>query len=384
MTDIPQKGAILKGTGSVPEQIKAFLQQAADKKIFDAVMLPMQVPSQDSYAWIMIKDINLLADASAIAPIMPVNAAKAIKRFTRKGEGELKTAVLIRPCEVRACVELVKLNQINLDKLLIMSYDCPGAIPMQDYIANPKALEKEFDRIIESEDFMAEITKPVCHFCEDFSYTASDLHFGWADKKIIAIAGSDKGNELLTAMDMKHDLDLSAWQKKIDEIKKQRQKNKETRFDEMKTQVEGFEALLDTFSECIGCHNCQSACPICYCRQCYFDSAASQPNSDLIMLRANERGGLTFPLDRLMFHTGRMSHMSLSCVSCGLCSDACPVNIPVAEIFSYVGSQTQAAFEYKAGASLGEGLPLKEYKPEELGELQKLISSVESGENDNE
>ena len=101
-------------------------------------------------------------------------------------------------------------------------------------------------------------------------------------------------------------------------------------------------------------------------------------------MRAEQRGGLSLPLDKLMFHTGRMAHMSLSCISCGLCSDACPVNIPVAKIFSYVASETQKTFEYTAGESFGDALPMKEYKPEELGELGDLVQSAEIQEGDHE
>ncbi len=102
------------------------------------------------------------------------------------------------------------------------------------------------------------------------------------------------------------------------------------------------------------------------------------------MMRAEDRGAVSLPLDRIMFHTGRMAHMSLSCVSCGLCSDACPVNIPVAKIFSYVASQTQKTFEYSAGASVGDALPMKEYRLDELGELGKLVKSAEVQEGSHE
>jgi len=102
------------------------------------------------------------------------------------------------------------------------------------------------------------------------------------------------------------------------------------------------------------------------------------------LIRAQNKGALAFPLDRLMFHIGRMSHMSLSCVSCGLCSDACPVDIPVANIFSYMANETQKTFEYSAGESVGDALPMRDYKLEELGELGKLVKSAEAGENENE
>jgi len=382
MEKFSKKGAELKAENSIQATIRQFFIQT--EGIFDAVMMPMRVPAQDSYAWIMVKNRDLLADSVPIAPIMPVNAAKAIKRFTRKGEAKLKVAVLIKPCEVRAAVELTKLNQINLDKVTIFSYDCPGALPMQDYIDDPAAGETKFQSILADNIWNSKEVKPTCQICDKFYLPAGDVHFAFDEGRVIAIANSDKGNDVLSQMNLKAEYSLDNWESSINEIKAKRLLAKEQTYSVVKGKVEGFDNLLDTFAACIGCHNCQSACPICYCRQCYFDSATAKPNSDVMMLRAEKRGGLTLPLDRIMFHVGRMAHMSLSCVSCGLCSDACPVNIPVAKIFSYVGSQTQQAFEYVAGDSLGDALPMKEYKTEELSELTALLNNTESPEGSDE
>jgi formate dehydrogenase subunit beta len=145
MDNIPKKGARLNSKNGIRSAIKDFFKVAVEKEQFNLVLMPMKVPSQDSYAWMMIKDIELLKDANPIAPIMPVNAANAIKRYTRKGNGSYKIAAIVRPCEIRAIIELVKLNQIKLDDITLFSYDCVGALPMQDYIANPEKGEVDFD-----------------------------------------------------------------------------------------------------------------------------------------------------------------------------------------------------------------------------------------------
>jgi formate dehydrogenase subunit beta len=378
------KGILLNKGKDPREAILKLLKNSADAGVFDAVMLPLQVPSGDSYAWLLIKDRKYLDEAVALAPIMPVNAAKAIKRYTRKGKGSMKIAALIRPCEVRAVIELRKLNQINADDLLLCSYDCPGALPMQDYIADPQKGDDLFSKLLTEKIWDSKDVKPVCQICDKFSLPASDLHFGFANDELFLISNSEKGDDFVTAMKLETDTDLSGWKKEMELIRAVKTSNKEKNYKIIKDMVAGIDNLLDTFANCIGCHNCQSACPICYCRQCYFDTVVAKPNSDVVMMRAEQRGAIALPLDRIMFHTGRMTHMSLSCVSCGLCSDACPVNIPVAKIFSYVGSQTQATFEYTAGASAGDALPMKEYKPEELGELDKLVNSAEAHGGDNE
>ncbi len=211
MTEIATKGALLKGESGIQTSILQFFQDAVKKKLFDAVMLPMKVPSGDSFAWIMIKEQDILKDAQPLAPIMPVNAAKALKRYTRKGSGKYKVAVLMRPCEIRATVELTKLNQVNLENVTLFSYDCVGALPMQDYIADPSGGDKKFDKLIKDQEYNSSDVKPVCKICDKFSLSASDLHFAFSDKEIILVSNSGKGDDLLTNIMPKAETDLSKW-----------------------------------------------------------------------------------------------------------------------------------------------------------------------------
>lgn len=61
--------------------------------------------------------------------------------------------------------------------------------------------------------------------------------------------------------------------------------------------------------------------------------------------------------------------MSLACVGCGQCTNACPNDIPLTELFRTVAHQTQKAFEYEAGRSLEEQQPLSLYRENEYEEV---------------
>jgi formate dehydrogenase subunit beta len=84
---------------------------------------------------------------------------------------------------------------------------------------------------------------------------------------------------------------------------------------------------------------------------------------------ASRRGALRMPTDTLLFHLTRMNHMATSCVGCGLCSEACPNDIPVSRLFRLVGARTQAALEYLPGRSLDDELPLTTFREDEFQEL---------------
>jgi len=70
--------------------------------------------------------------------------------------------------------------------------------------------------------------------------------------------------------------------------------------------------------------------------------------------------------------------MSLSCVSCGACEDACPVSIPVAQIFTMVGDQTQEYFDYAAGRDRAEPLPLQGFEEQEFTEVETPHEGAEA------
>ncbi|MCK4655147.1 MAG: 4Fe-4S dicluster domain-containing protein [Candidatus Cloacimonetes bacterium] len=373
----PKKGAMISIKKSIRETILSFFKEALEKKIFDAVLIPVKVPAGDSYTWILIEDVSLFKDAAPIAPIMPVQGANALSSLTRKGKGNLKIAAIMRPCEIRAAIELAKLEQVHLENVSLFSFDCPGALPLSDYVQNPKKGEEIFESFFTENKWNEKSIKPICRMCDNFSLPNCDLHFGILGvekNSILLIPNSFKGEGVLNEMGITFKNDLSEWKKKVDEIKKEKEKIKKETYHNIQPMVEGLDNLVQTFAKCIGCHNCMSVCPICYCRQCYFDSEISKFTSDNYLLRAEKRGAIRFPTDIILFHTGRMSHMSLSCVSCGMCEDVCPASIPVAQIFSYVADKTQKAFEYQPGRDTGEPLPLKEYKEEELQELKKLVN----------
>lgn len=359
------------------------MQQLLENGDVDALLLPVKVPAGDSYSWILCKDTSLIIGAAPAAPVMPVQGAKALKSLTRKHDGPLKVAAVMRPCEVRAAIELAKLSQVSLEHITLISYDCPGALPYPGYLQNPEEGEKVFGALLAKKEYTSDKTKSTCQICTGFDLPASDLHFspfGAGDTSVMLIANSARGEEQLQKLSLTEEISPDARLKKIDEIRKIRAEKREAVFTEVQPLIDGYNNLQDIFANCIGCHNCQSACPICYCRQCYFDSDVAETAKKITRSSASRAGSISFPQDQVMFHVGRMTHMSLSCVSCGQCTDVCPVSIPVAKVFSYVGARTQKTFEYTPGSSEDEALPLREFKLSEIANIDELVKSAEAEE----
>jgi formate dehydrogenase subunit beta len=365
------KGAQIPAAKDVADGILTFLKKGLRDGVVDALLLPVKVPAGDSYSYLLMRQADLMDRASPLPPVMPVQGATALSNLTRYGNGAGKIAAVLRPCELRAAVELHKLEQIDLENVLLIGLDCPGVLPLKEYLKDPKDGEARYGKALR--EWTVDAPRWVCEICETVAPEAADLHIGIRGApqgKLYLIANTAKGKRLLKDLGLKAESSLKNWQAKTRELVRQRGKKKEQTLKTLRREVRGPERLLEIFANCTNCHNCMRVCPVCYCRQCYFDSEALKMTPDNYLMRARRKGGLRLMPDTLLFHMGRMSHMSLSCVSCGMCEDACPVDIPVSRIFTLVARDAQAVFGYSAGRSLEDPLPQVIYREEELKEVE--------------
>jgi formate dehydrogenase subunit beta len=365
------KGAVVSASSGSKKAIISLLEKAMDKEIFDAVVIPMKVPAGDAFAYVLVKDKSLLKDGDPIPPTMFVQGAKALSSITRLGEGNIKIAAIMRPCEIRATIELAKLGQTNIENITLISMDCPGVLPTSDFINDPEKSTKKFDEA--SKKLYDTIMRPVCQICDKSSMVAGDLHIGTLGAKkdtIFIISNSQKGNDVVEKLGLKLNDNIKTWNDKVISISEEKNKKRKKVHKELKSKVGGIDNLVETFSHCINCHNCMKACPVCICRLCYFDSDKVKLPADDYLERAESKGSIRFLPDTTLFQMGRMMHMSISCVSCGACEDACSMSIPVAQIFSMIADETQGLFDYVSGKSIDEPIPLVAYKEEELREVE--------------
>jgi formate dehydrogenase subunit beta len=370
-------GAALPIQENLEETIFNFLKEALDKDCVQAVIIPHRVPSGDSFAYLIIRDKAILENASPLPPIIPVQGAKAISSLTRNGTNEKTILAVMHPCEIRAAVELAKLQQADLSHLVFLSFDCPGVLPLSTYLEDPETHEQTFQKAFQ--DWDSQPMRPVCRTCTEVNTPACDLHIGHLGAEqgqISLIPFSPEGERIIKEFGLALESPLERWGKGINELQEKREEAKKTSFQELESRVKGPEKLSETFSSCINCHNCMRVCPVCYCRQCYFESEALKLPPENFLTRAERKGSLRLPPETLFFHLGRMSHMILSCVSCGTCEDACPMNIPIAQVFSLVADKTQKTFEYRPGLDKQQPLPAVGYREEEFEQVEKPYSET--------
>lgn len=106
-----------------------------------------------------------------------------------------------------------------------------------------------------------------------------------------------------------------------------------------------FNSWMKEFSKCIKCYGCRDICPMCFCKECSLET------DDLI-----NTGEI--PPEIPIFHLVRAVHMAGRCIDCGLCSEACPADIPLRTLYKKVADIIEQEFHYRPGYSLDEKYPL--------------------------
>lgn len=152
----------------------------------------------------------------------------------------------------------------------------------------------------------------------------------------------------------------------IKTIRGERDANWKKLCEEFSARTGNVESLLEEFSGCIKCHNCRQVCPMCFCRECVFSTELFKHDPEYYLSRAGRKGLTGMPSERMLFHLTRINHMALGCVGCGQCQSACPGKIPLGIIFRMAGERMQEVFDYVPGRSLEEEPPLTTYKESEL------------------
>jgi formate dehydrogenase subunit beta len=111
-----------------------------------------------------IADISYINQINPFKPLMEINAARLIPQLL-VDHPDSKIAALLRPCEMRAFIEMTKHVSLRVDNLLTISVDCLGTLPADEYQWRleriGKNLPPEGERPTESND---ELTAEALRF----------------------------------------------------------------------------------------------------------------------------------------------------------------------------------------------------------------------------
>jgi len=344
-----------------------------------AILVPQHLPMKNVVMPTLVADPEQLNGVDPLAPVFPMNAAKIVSRFTRKSMGG-KVAVVLRPCEIRAFIELVKLKQGRIEELVLVGIDCLGAFKNSDYIQMVGEKGSEFTAefykgALSGKEVAVEgfELSPACKACENPVPDGADIIIGLfgidTNTELLVQARTPKGAQLYQNLGFSEAEEPPERTAAVESLVAERIAYRDKMFAETTEATNSLEKLSIYLANCINCYNCRVACPVCYCKECVFVTDVFNHEPVQYLRWANRKGIIKMPTDTIFYHVTRIAHMSTACVGCGQCTNACPNNIPVLELFRTVSNRTQKAFEYEAGRSIEDDPPLSIFREDELSEV---------------
>jgi formate dehydrogenase subunit beta len=360
--------------------LHGFFKTLLEEDKADALLVPQHLPMKNAVMPTLVTDPAKMNGVDPLAPVFPINAAKVVSKLTKRPTGS-RVAVVLRPCEIRAFIELVKLKQGSMEDVVLVGTDCLGTYSNVNYPRfagdNGHSSTLNFYENMTSgkgavwEDFDL---SPACKACEYPIAENADLQIGILgvdiNQHILLKANTPKGEALIDNLSGIFRGEEPAGRKDaVEKLVAGRLAYRDQMFQETGEAISDLNKLTTYMANCVNCYNCRVACPVCYCKECVFVTDVFDHEPAQYLRWAKRKGILKMPSDTIFYHITRLAHMSTACIGCGQCSNACPNNIPVMEIFRTVANFTQKAFNYQAGRSLDDEPPLSVFREDEFTEV---------------
>jgi formate dehydrogenase subunit beta len=286
----------------------------------------------------------------------------------------------LRPCEIRAFIELVKLKQGSLDPLIIIGSDCLGAYNNNDYhqfvqTAGENAGERFCQSVLTGRGSALDgfDLTAACRSCDHPVPDGADLAVGLfgveSANRLLLSAQSDKGRELMDRLELTEAAMPSQREAALAALLEQRKRNRQQWLSETKALTDSLTKLSNYLDRCVNCYNCRVACPVCYCRECVFSTDVFDHEPLQYVNWARRKGALKMPTDTLFYHLTRVAHIGTACVGCGQCDNACPNDVKVAALCNVAAEHLQTVFDYRAGEEVDRKPPLGTFEENEFEDV---------------
>ena len=339
---------------------------------------------------VLITDPQELIGTAGALHASPVNLARFLKEYL-DGAADLRIAVVCKPCDAKAIIELSKREQINLDNVLLVGLNCTGTFSPA---TARKMLQEELgldpDDVVrediedgtltvwlrdgsETEADLAELERKGvgrrenCRRCETSIPTMADVACGkWgvehgrkatfieilSEQGSTLVDGAIKAGSIL--VEQPDNAAVERRMAKAQAATELAQSWQERDFAPFKglSLEQRFAYWTSQFSQCIKCFGCRDACPICYCQVCWLEAE-----------RGYVQGG-EIPPD-VMWPMVRIAHVMDSCVNCGQCQDACSMDLPLSRLIFMLNREIAGVFKYEPGMDLSARPPCTTVTDEE-------------------
>lgn len=338
---------ILKTHGDPLGTLRSFIQAVWRESSIDRMLVSLEGADEDSLQPRLLSDPDQMSEVNPFRPVMTLNATRLIPEMVR-AYPQAKLGAILRPCEMRALVEVTKHAAFLTENLVTICIDCLGTFPAGEFNwraqrkGSSSGLTQEALQFARQGGIAAYRYRSACQTCIAPGSGAADLNIGVLGlpvRQCLLVYARDR------VIEERLNLKANTIGKSNDQISQQRERmlaklavrRARARERVALSVTEQLPADVDTvirqLEKCGACQKCLDACPIC---------------------------AVIYPRRGADGHYARydVARWLVSCAGCGMCEQACPNRLPLSAIFGHIRDQLGQALMYTPGESPEEPLPL--------------------------
>jgi formate dehydrogenase subunit beta len=329
--------------GHTLSAVQEFMASFLNRNLVDALFVP-QTAADSTVSAALVSNPDAIKRSNPFAPIMVANAAKQVAEATVK-QPDRHIGAVLRPCEIRALVELAKRGRANLANLTVVGIDCLGTFAPFDYmrkmLAAGGAVEMATQCMqVAEEGEIACQTRTACRMCERPAPRGADVTLGFigvdATQELLVIAADESADARLRLSEVTRreatEREVVKREATLTNIIAKHNAFADRELAKLEMSFGGLAGVLTTLATCTECRACLQACPL-------YDGEFDDPRLSLV-------GQL-----------GAVSKWLVSCSGCGMCEESCPNGVPLSAVARALARPLRAKFGYTPGRSVDEKLP---------------------------
>ncbi|HSL44468.1 MAG TPA: Coenzyme F420 hydrogenase/dehydrogenase, beta subunit C-terminal domain [Anaerolineales bacterium] len=321
----------------------------------DAMLAPVELPDHSGVSPKVISRPEDLASVNPFVPVMLNNTACIVQTFL-EDHPHSHLAVILRPCELRALIELRKRHRVyyqsvvsgnDLESLILISVDCPGTFSPTAYAQHVESHQEDAEMIHvgvsygRRESYIPYEIREACQMCDSPGPVGADITIGVIgiepQGNLLVIARNEEIDSTLQLEDvtdgMAKESQVVCREMMVGKLVDKRVEKRSILLRSHGLQTEDIHTALAMLARCTLCADCLDACPL-------YDGELT----GMLGAGNGRQSGHS-----LLFELVRVSRWLASCSGCGMCQASCPNGVSLSHAITTLSHSIQGELHYRPG-----------------------------------